>query len=314
MGWKQNASGYFTFGKRDRAGVLGLLLILSAIYFLPKLASTPTSENFIQPDTAILSLIDTLEGRQNAYNKTSYSEYDENIDAYQPSKKLDYTKGELFAFDPNTLSVEGWERLGLRAKTGATIRKYISKGGSFKKPEDLQKIWGLPKGFYERVSPYIKIESLPAKNSYQPDYTPAARYERSERKISVLEINNADTSAFISLPGIGSKLAARITNFRDKLGGFYSTDQVKETYGVPDSTFQKIKSYLTVNASSIKKFNINTATKDEMKAHPYIKWNLANAIVEYRNQHGAFKSLNDLKNIVLIDEATFAKISPYLNL
>ncbi|MBD0333717.1 MAG: helix-hairpin-helix domain-containing protein [Chitinophagaceae bacterium] len=51
-----------------------------------------------------------------------------------------------------------------------------------------------------------------------------------------------------------------------------------------------------------------------MKAHPYIKWNLANVIVEYRNQHGAFKSLDDLKNIAAIDETTFKKILPYLSL
>jgi len=115
------------------------------------------------------------------------------------------------------------------------------------------------------------------------------------------------------LPGIGSKLAARIVNFRDKLGGFYSVDQVGETYGLADSTFQKIKGSLQLSGS-VKKFNINTATKDELKIHPYIKWNLANAIVEYRNQHGAFKSLDELKNIVLIDEVTFEKIVHYLSL
>ena len=48
--------------------------------------------------------------------------------------------------------------------------------------------------------------------------------------------------------------------------------------------------------------------------HPYIKWALANAIVEYRNQHGAFKNLEELKNIMLIDEATFKKIAPYFSL
>jgi len=66
-------------------------------------------------------------------------------------------------------------------------------------------------------------------------------------------------------------------------------------------------------SGSVKKLNVNTATKDELKVHPYIKWNLANAIVEYRNQHGAFKSLDELKNIALIDEATFEKIVHYLS-
>jgi DNA uptake protein ComE-like DNA-binding protein len=55
-------------------------------------------------------------------------------------------------------------------------------------------------------------------------------------------------------------------------------------------------------------------SKEELKGHLYIRWQLANAIVEYRNQHGAFTSLEELKKIALIDEATFAKIIPYLTL
>jgi competence ComEA-like helix-hairpin-helix protein len=133
-------------------------------------------------------------------------------------------------------------------------------------------------------------------------------------KPAIIEMNNADTSALIALPGIGSKLAARIVNFRDKLGGFYSVDQVGETYGLPDSTFQKIKTRLYCDENAIRKININTASKDELKGHPYIKWHLANVIVEYRNQHGVYKSLEDLKKIVLIDEITYKKVIPYLHL
>jgi competence ComEA-like helix-hairpin-helix protein len=136
----------------------------------------------------------------------------------------------------------------------------------------------------------------------------------NEPKYTVVDINTADTSAFIALPGIGNKLALRIVNFRDKLGGFYSIDQIGETYGLPDSVFRKIKPFLKFETNLVKKFNINTATKDEMKSHPYIKWNLANAIVEYRNQHGNFSSLEDLKKVSLITTEVFDKIKFYLAL
>ena len=202
-------------------------------------------------------------------------------------------------------------KLGLNKKTSRTIANYRSKGGKFYKPEDIQKIWGMPEGFYERVKDYIIIAS--DQNHYTQNNFEKTTYTKPEKKIVTVNINEADTSAFIALPGIGSKLAARIVNFRDKLGGFYSVEQIGETYGLPDSTFQKIKGSFRLDGS-IKKLNINTATKDELKVHPYIKWNLANAIVEYRNQHGAFKSLEELKNIAVIDEATFKKIAHYLSL
>jgi competence ComEA-like helix-hairpin-helix protein len=238
-------------------------------------------------------------------------EENDNDYQYQPNQTKSFAEGELFQFDPNTLSVEGWQKLGLSEKTSKTIDKYRSKGGKFFKPEDIKKIWGMPEGFYERVKDYVVIASL--KSNYQQSNFEKPTYTKPEKKVVVVNINEADTSAFIALPGIGSKLALRIVNFRDKLGGFYSVDQVGEIYGLPDSTFQKIKGLLQLSGP-VKKLNVNTATKDELKIHPYFKWNLANAIVEYRNQHGAFKSLEDLKNIAMIDEATFEKIVHYLSL
>ena len=136
---------------------------------------------------------------------------------------------------------------------------------------------------------------------------------KSEKKNLNVDVNSADTMALIALPGIGSKLALRIINFRDKLGGFYSVDQIKETYGLADSTFQKIKIYLMVDGQ-VEKINLNTVTKDQLKIHPYIKWNLANAIIEYRTQHGDYKTIEDLKNISMLDESTFSKIAHYLTL
>ncbi|HEY0749634.1 MAG TPA: helix-hairpin-helix domain-containing protein, partial [Chitinophagaceae bacterium] len=169
--------------------------------------------------------------------------------------------------------------------------------------------WGMPVGFYERVKGYIQITAIQntyTSNAYQSAYKPV------EKKPLLVDINEADTTAFIALPGIGSKLAARIVNFRDKLGGFHSINQVGETYGVPDSTFQYIRTMLVVSNTRVKKININTVTKDELKLHPYIRWNLANAIIEYRLQHGKYSDLNQLKQIAIIDEATFNKIVPYL--
>ena len=132
------------------------------------------------------------------------------------------------------------------------------------------------------------------------------------RRHTVIDINTADTTAWIALPGIGNKLAARIVNFRDKLGGFYSIDQVAETYGLADSVFQPIKQYLKLENKSVKKININTATVDQLKTHPYIRYALANSIITYRNEHGIFPSVNDLRKIMAVTDNILNKVSPYL--
>ena len=301
---------YFNFGKRDRFGVLALIALIGLIYTLPYLFAKKNESLTARQTEIFIKADDTLVEKQQRKEQSDF-EGDYYEYQYQPSQSKSFEWGELFQFDPNTLPVEGWQRLGLTEKTSKTIDKYRNKGGKFYKPEDIQKIWGLPDGFYDRVKDYIHIS--PSNRNQQASDFNKTIYTEAGRKAIVVDINEADTSALIALPGIGSKLAARIVNFRDRLGGFYSVDQIRETYGLPDSTFQKIKSSFQLSGA-VKKFNINTVTKEELKVHPYFKWNLANAIVEYRNQHGPFKSLDELKNIAAIDEATFQKILPYLGL
>jgi len=305
MNWRQFVETYLIFSKKDRIGIFIILVIIVIIYLLPRLFAKEESISFIE-DKELYAIADSLNIKQ-----TREYEKDDNETGlqYETSIKNDFSKDELFQFDPNILSPEGWRKLGLNEKTIATISNYRNKGGKFYKSEDLKKIWGLPKGFYERVENYITISTV--SNNEKVKFTPYKNVTK-EKKAWNIEINTADTAALIELPGIGSKLAVRIINFRDKLGGFYSTEQIGETYGLADSTFEKIKSYLYVTVPA-KKINVNTATKDELRQHPYIKWNIANAIIEYRTQHGNYKSLEDLKNILIIDEATLNKLSHYLS-
>ena len=89
--------------------------------------------------------------------------------------------------------------------------------------------------------------------------------------------------------------------------------QVAETYGLPDSTFQKIKSLLKLSGDNIQKIDINSAGVEILKQHPYIKWNIARAIVAYREQHGAFNNLEDLLQIGVISNEILQKIRPYIS-
>ena len=54
--------------------------------------------------------------------------------------------------------------------------------------------------------------------------------------------------------------------------------------------------------------NINTADKDELMTLPGIGETRAEAIIRYRNAHGEFKSIDDIKNITGIKEGIFEKI------
>ncbi len=323
MAWKDFATDYLNFTRKDRIGILVIIVLVVGIFFLPKAISGTASSKPIKTDTAWVAAMQRLEQKDTQTNSQSFADYsDDNSNNYQYDRRSnDYyskPKGELFYFDPNTLSAEGWSKLGIREKTIHTIQNYLSKGGKFRKPEDLQRVYGLFPNEYERIAPFVKIESIATTHDYKEyaDNKPSEPYapKTYASRYSIIEINSADTTALIALPGIGSKLAARIIAFRDKLGGFYSVSQVGETFGLPDSTFQKIKQYLKSDNNAVRKININTATLDELKVHPYIRWGLANPVVAYRNEHGPFTKLEDIKKVMAVTDEVYNKIAPYLTL
>jgi competence ComEA-like helix-hairpin-helix protein len=311
--WQTVVKDYFTFTKKDRIAIVVLLLVGAFFYFFPKIDTTketPIDNTAFEKEIAQLKIY-----KDSSRPYRNYRNDDESFDYYQPKKYAfeNNVKGELFTFDPNTLDAEGWKRLGIRDKTIQTIQKFTAKGFKFRKPEDIKRIYGLRPNEVERLMPFINIaESSTSSSSANFTASPTPSPSAPKFTARVIEINSADTSALISLPGIGSKLAARIINFRDKLGGFTSVNQVGETYGLPDSTFQKVKNKLQCNSNSVTKLNINTADINLLKTHPYIKWNIANAIVNYRQQHGNYRSVEELKKINIISDDIFNKIAPYL--
>ena len=300
---------YFSFSKRDRTGAIVLIILIVFVFLLPEFYPAPkvsVDQNAIaefQKQAARLKAIDT--DSTEAVDMISSSSYDKNA--------IVHKKVQPFYFDPNTISADGWRKLGVNDRTIGTIRKYLSKGGSFKKPQDLGKIYGLRKQEYEQLVPFVRIVARDEENRRPGSSEKLPNINREMTHVPMaLELNEADTTVLIALPGIGSKLASRILNFRNKLGGFYSVEQVAEVFGLPDSTFQKIKPFLRCDSSQIHKLNINTGDEEQLKNHPYIRWNLARAIVNYRRQHGAYNSLDKLMLIDIISPEIFQKIAPYL--
>jgi competence protein ComEA len=310
---KKVVEDYFDFTKKSRLAIFALIILLIISTFLPRLFLLTSNQKRSITDTAWIASVKQLEIKDT--ERTQDSLNNDNPYYYQFDRGKEYSQkafaGELFYFDPNTAIVEDWKKLGIKDKTIKTIRNYLAKGGHFKKPEDLKKIYGLHDDEYDRLLPFIRIKEE-MKNTEVADYR-ESREPTHTHRYATIDINTADTTAFISLPGIGSKLAARIVNFREKLGGFYSVDQIKETYGLPDSTFQKIKPYLEVNSDVIRKININTATADELKAHPYIKYNIANPIIAYRKQHGPFEKTEDIKKVMVLTDELYEKLNHYLS-
>ena len=205
----------------------------------------------------------------------------------------------LEKFNPNTATKEALLDLGIPERIAQTLLNYRNKGGSFRNKEDLRKVYGFSEGLYQKVEPYIHLdEKMPV--SYDMESP------------QLVDINSASVEEWRSLRGIGPVLSERIVKFRDKLGGFTSVAQVGETYGLADSTFQRIAPKLL--ASSITKtLAINRVSEEKLRSHPYIDWRQAKAIVNYRKSHGSFTGPEDWNKLLVLSEEEKARMLPYLS-
>lgn len=168
-----------------------------------------------------------------------------------------------------------------------------------------------PYGYnYEANSKSLSIDST-LKNSGS---WVKSRAEIKPNRTPTLEIalENADSAVLEKMPGIGPVLSARIIKYRDKLGGFYEVDQLREVYGLSDSVFGKIAPLLRLNSNNIKKIAINSASEEELRKHPYLQWKLAKQLIKFREAHGSFEEVKDLEEIWGLDRDKLKKLIPYL--
>ena len=138
---------------------------------------------------------------------------------------------------------------------------------------------------------------------------------KSDKTDEMVELNSADTTRLKQLRGIGSGYAKMIVAYREKLGGFYKTEQLLEVYKFPDETYQKIKHQLKVDTTLIKKISVNTVTVKELKSHPYISYYQALSIVENRELQPQMR-YNCLYDMVVdedLKEEDILKVAPYFS-
>ena len=284
--------------------------------------------------------------KYNHYNNKQFANKDSKDSEEDDSDFENTTEVQPYPFNPNNLNYKMARELGMPQRVAYTIENYLEKGGQFRYAEDMQKIYGLSKNDYERLLPYIQLphkttttqtskEQQPSatiadNSSANTSQTPAntnklttfgfkdsSSFEpkRSYKSnTAMIDMNTADSLEWQQIRGVGKGYANRIIKYRNLLGGYTAKEQLKEVYGMTDELYAQIEPHLLVpHPSKVKKININKATFEELNAQAYIrKYKLANTIIKYREQHGAYQTVKDLQQIQIITPEMFAKINLYL--
>jgi len=208
-----------------------------------------------------------------------------------------------FFFNPNTASFDTLIRLGLSEREASTLLSYRRKGGRFRAPSDLKKVYGLDSVKAVSLLPFVLIE---------PDTIRKQKPAGSRISQPLIDLNNCDSAALVSLPGIGPVLSGRIIRYRHLLGGFARVEQLKEVYGLKEETFDLIAARLTADSSIVSRIDINTAGFRELSKLPYFERYEITAILKYRELQGVISGINDLVDNKIITYEKSIKLQPYL--
>ncbi len=294
----------FTFSKKERSGIVSLLLIIFILIVIGKLIP-----RFVPSET------------------TNISKWEAEVNVFLENSKKQIPEERslrLVAFNPNEIDSIHLIDMGIPPKVAANWLKYLKKGGKFRDKEGIKKIFGMTTGLYEQLDSFIvfpqarnsvnsdrNVIIVKSENNHKRDTIFKSTFtENKKALVNRLELNSADSLHLLEIPGIGPVFASRIIRYRTLLGGYYAVDQLREVYGMREENFMAVAQYFTADPSSLKTFNINFSTIKELGRHPYVGFRTARKIFNLRDRIGKFSSPDDLTQVVASD--SLKRLIPYV--
>jgi competence protein ComEA len=303
---------YFDLSKREFNGLLALASLIAILTAAPHIYRAAGTEHDTEATDQLIvqALIAQLRAERSLADHRRYAGHQRSYPV-RKARPADKKAARLFPFDPNVMDLAGWKQLGLSEKQSAAILKYVAKGGRFKKKEDLRKMYTIAPERYELLAPYVKILPIVVRPGIYEKHS-QSRPQQLRAVPKIVELNTADSALLCEIIGIGPAFASRIIKYRTRAGGFYDKAQLMEVFGLDSIKYREISSQVRADRDLLRKININTATFEDLKNHPYLRYKQINALIQYRKQHGNYSNIADLNKVLILGPETIARMEPYL--
>ena len=263
-------------------------------------------------------------GRGNAENDKISEDDRKELAAFEESLRADSLQraarrklpaaAELFPFNPNVADSATLLRVGLKPWQVRNLLKYRRKGGRWRSADDFRRLYGLTEEEFQRLRPYIIIPPSAEENQNSLAKESGRRdslrriYPKKFGELTVLSLNAADTTLLQRIPGIGRYRAAQICRYRERLGGYISTAQLREIGDLPEG----IEQWFEIGAGETpRQINVNKSDFKTLLRHPYLSYDQVCAIMRFRQKFGSLRSWSDLRNSPDFSETDFQRLAPY---
>ena len=281
---------WFSFSKGERVAIItilaAILILILACLFRPTRKSLS--------DASLHNLDSLLALRQAAI------EAQQQKQAEQPQEVAEL---HPFPFNPNTLTEEEWQQMGLTDRQIRNIMNYKAKGGKFYSKNDLGKLYTISEEDFAQLEPFIVLPEVSRNTSSKSAQRKQEEQVGEEPKpvkkaIPIVDLNTVDSTTLVELPQIGGYMASRIIEFREKLGGFVNMEQLRDVKGMDSTRFATIQPYIIIGEVEIQKVDVNRADFKTLVHHPYLNYEQVKRIFNQREKRGMIKNWAQLEALL----------------
>ncbi len=288
----KNFKSHFVFTRSEQNGIflfVLIIVILQLVYFF----------------------VDFSPSEKRSENQKELTEFQKKIDSIKDSEQ-ENAVAEIFPFNPNFITDYKGYTLGMTPDEIDRLHAFREEEKWVNSTEDFQKVTGVSDSLLNEISPYFKFPDwvTSEKSSYSKRKTLPDKIQNKNRK----DLNLATLEDLTGIHGIGDVLAGRIINYRNKIGGFLDDIQLKDIYGLNYEVRAELQSQFTVLAiPSHTVHDINEASLLELAAVPYIGYELAREIINYRLLNEKINNFEELAKIKDFPSEKIDRIALYLS-
>ena len=287
---------HFTFNKRQRSGILLLLLLIISLLCVYWFV------DFSQEDILDTSSVEIV----------SIQKELDSLSLVEMEKR----KPKIYPFNPNFITDFKGYTLGMSNEAIDRLLKFRKEGKWINSVSDFKNVTGVSDSLLNELSPYFKFPDW----VNNPKQTKSFKSERSEKGFvekpfdQKIDLNLATEEQLQQVSGIGEALSKRIVSHREKLNGFSNDSQLYGVYGLDEAVVKRTLNLFTVKEpKEIVKINVNKASASDIATIPGISFELAKKIWEYRRLREKIQSVQELEKIDGISERKLQLIQLYLS-
>lgn len=284
---------HFVFSRNQQNGIFLLVLIILLLQ-------------------GIFYFMDSNGGNNISAEDEEIKRFQQQIDSIRTARANADTL-KIFPFNPNYITDYRGYTLGMSLEEIDRLHKYRAGDKWVNSAEEFQKVTGVSDSLLQIISPYFKFPEWvtnPKPSQYQRQSRVGSRSYAEKT-----DLNKATAEELQEINGIGEVLSRRIITYRNKIGGFVNDIQLKDIYGLDYETREKLIAQFTVKSKPpIEVLDINEAGLLELSEVPYIGYELAREIIDYRLLHEKINNFEELSKLERFPGDKIDRIQLYLSI